>query len=291
LTATDEATKISGFTTLTVAAAGKAPILRKVTISPLNPEIKTGQPVQFTAMGDYSDKSTHEITNAVEWKSSDEKVLAINAEGLATPSLRSGNPLISGIDKTTKLHQSTTTYVEMPGVKRLTLTPKSASVISGEAEPVTAMAILAGGARMKVNHAVEWTFYPDTAMMIWGNSHVQGGDPGDVTIEAFEPFSEEKDTMTLKVLPPVLRRIKIESPSPTISINQTLQLTAEGILSNGNPSPTPLGKVHWTTSKSNVIDVVTQTGEATAKAVGKSEITATDLTTGVEGILELEAVP
>ena len=78
LTATDEATKISGFTKLTVPEKGRGPALKQITISPLNPEIKDGRKVQFTAMGLFSDKSTHEITHSVKWKSSDSEVLAID---------------------------------------------------------------------------------------------------------------------------------------------------------------------------------------------------------------------
>jgi hypothetical protein len=287
LKATDEATKIFGSTKLTVPVEGKGPILKKVTISPLNPDIKTGEPVPFTAMGEFSDKSKHEVTNSVKWESSDPKVLGIDSKGLATPSLRSGNPLIRALDEKTNESGSTTAYVEMPGVKHLTLTPKTVSVISGDAVPVKAMAILAGGARMKINHAVEWTMSnQNAAMMILNNEQVKGLEPEEVSIEAYEPFSEEKDTMTLKVLPPVLRSILVDSLSPTMTINEAMQFTAAGTMSDGKPAK-PLKKLHWTTSKENVVEITTA-GWAKAKAKGKSEITATDLATGVFGSREVE---
>src|SRR6185437_16697950 len=88
--ATGDGGKITGMTKLTVAAPGKAPVLKKVTISPLNPDLKD-EPVRFKAMGLFSDKSTHEITLLVTWESSDNKVLSIDKRGVATPGLEEGH--------------------------------------------------------------------------------------------------------------------------------------------------------------------------------------------------------
>ena len=74
---------MSGRTKVTVPAAGKAPKLTKLTIEPLNPDIKDGTPVQLTATGDYADGSSHEITDKVKWESSDPKTLTIDAKGVA----------------------------------------------------------------------------------------------------------------------------------------------------------------------------------------------------------------
>src|SRR5437879_5424208 len=153
----DAASQISGSTKITVPPAGKAPTLRKVTISPLNPDIKDGTPVPFKAMGSYSDGSTHEITDKVTWESSDLKILAIDSKGVARAKLLTGtgNPLIRGSDPATGLYQSATAYVDMPGVKSITLSPKDISIVSGDAMPVTATAALYGGGEMRVNDLVQ----------------------------------------------------------------------------------------------------------------------------------------
>ena len=65
-----------------------------------------------------------------------------------------------------------------------------------------------------------------------------------------------------------------------------MQFTAAGTMSDGKPAK-PLKKLHWTTSKENVVEITTA-GWAKAKAKGKSEITATDLATGVFGSREVE---
>jgi hypothetical protein len=118
---------------------------------------------------------------------------------------------------------------------------------------------------------------------------VEGAEPGEVTIEAHEPFSDKKDTMTLKVLPPVLKSIQVDALKPTMTVNEAMEFTAKGTMSDGKPAK-PFKKIHWTSSEEIVIEI-TPFGWAKAKAPGKSTLTATDLTTGVFGTREVEVLP
>jgi DNA-binding beta-propeller fold protein YncE len=70
---------ISGTTTLTVQ-----PALVSIAITPVNPSIKVGTTLQFTATGTYSDSSTQNLTNSVTWTSSKPAIATINTSGLAT---------------------------------------------------------------------------------------------------------------------------------------------------------------------------------------------------------------
>ena len=61
-----------------------APILHSITLAPLNPIIGPGQSQQFSATGVYWDSSTANISNAVNWSSSNTAVATINSAGLTT---------------------------------------------------------------------------------------------------------------------------------------------------------------------------------------------------------------
>ena len=70
---------ISGTTTLTVQ-----PALVSIMITPVNPSLKVGATLQFTATGHYSDSSTQNLTSSVTWTSSKPGVATISTSGLAT---------------------------------------------------------------------------------------------------------------------------------------------------------------------------------------------------------------
>ncbi|HET8823655.1 MAG TPA: Ig-like domain-containing protein, partial [Terriglobales bacterium] len=70
---------IVGSGNLTVTA-----ILQSITVTPAGAAINKGQTQQFTAMGNYSDGTTQNLTTSVSWSSSASAVATISGIGLAT---------------------------------------------------------------------------------------------------------------------------------------------------------------------------------------------------------------
>jgi hypothetical protein len=273
-------------TRLTVASAGKAPVLKKVTISPLNPDIKD-EPVQFKAMGLFSDKSTHEITLLVTWESSADKVVSIDKRGVATPGLEEGHPLIRGLDPTTGLSQSTTVYVTPSGIKSISVSTTTISIPSGDEANVSLTGSLYSGGTRPVNRLVQWTSSdPNVADMIAAGTKVEGKSPGDATIEAFEPNSKASDTFDIKVLPAVLRSIWLSPTDKPITFDQKLKFEATGVFSDS--SNIILTNLKWSAVPPDLVDL-NQEGEAQAKKTGVVTITAEDPVTHVTGSIEIRA--
>jgi hypothetical protein len=287
--ATDAATKVSGFTKVTVAAAGKLPALHDFTIEPLNPDIK-GVPVQFKAKGTFADKSTHEITGKVKWESAHPRILRIEEDtGLARPTLQSGAVLIRASDRATNRQKSTTTYVEFPGIVRLTVSPKDVSVRKGDRVQVDIIATLRGGTPMKVHDLVQWTPADEkTAVHVPGSNEVLGVAAGATNFEVFESTSETSATFTVTVLPLVLDSIAVLPLGETIPVGQTLAFVATGQMSDLTLQP--LDKPTWSSSRPDLIDV-DQIGVATAKAPGDAVIKVQDRATGIVGTVGVTAVP
>jgi hypothetical protein len=65
-------------------AAGGAPTLSSIALTPQNPAITAGNTEQFTATGTYSDNSTQNLTATATWTSSATGVATVNSSGLAT---------------------------------------------------------------------------------------------------------------------------------------------------------------------------------------------------------------
>lgn len=276
--ATDAAARVSGSTRVTVPGAGKAPTLQSIGITPLNPDFRPGTQVQFKAMGLYSDGSTHEITSKVKWESSDPKKVLIDAKGLARPGLFSGSPLIRASDPVTNRYQSTTVYVEMPGVKELTVSPAQIRVAKGQAVAVTVTAAFHGGGTMKVNEQVRWTpADPRVATALRGGGQVHGGAEGETTIEVLDPSSGQSDILYVTVLPPALTSIMIFPAGETIHIGQKVKFEATGFYSGGGSKN--LDKPRWASSNPRVVDIDQASGEATGKGDGAATITVMDRVT------------
>ena len=73
------------------AAPAASPVLKSITLSPLNPSLMHGVPRGFRADGTFSDGSTKTVTTSVEWSSSADKIVSIDSKGVATAQADSGS--------------------------------------------------------------------------------------------------------------------------------------------------------------------------------------------------------
>ena len=58
---------------------GAGPALIGIGVSPVNPKVVLGEDIQFTATGFYANQTTVDITDTVEWATSDESVLTVSS--------------------------------------------------------------------------------------------------------------------------------------------------------------------------------------------------------------------
>jgi len=290
VTAVDARTDIGGSTGVTVFAAGKAPKLTAIAIAPLNPEIKNGESVPFTATGTYADKSTHEITEKVKWESSHPTFLVIDEfSGVARPRLLSGNSLVRATDPATNLYRSTTVYVEFPGILRIDVTPKDVRIGKGDVTWLTVTATLRGGGQMEVNDLVQCTpVEEDVVEVVPGDTRVKGVAAGKTSVEVFEATSGSSQTIDVTVLPPALVDIVVIPIGERIRVGQTLEFAASGRLSDLTLQD--LDKPTWRALTPDLIDV-DSSGGVTGKKPGDAVVQVTDRVTGISGTVEVTVVP
>ena len=92
-------------------AAGSAPTLIAIAISPSNAAMATGNQQSFTAVGTYSNGTTLNITGQMRWISSSPSVASISVRGLAAalnPGVATISATLNGVTSTTSLTVSTT---------------------------------------------------------------------------------------------------------------------------------------------------------------------------------------
>jgi uncharacterized protein YjdB len=140
---------LSGSTTLTVTAA----TLQSIAVTPANPSITKGTPLQFTATGTYSDTTTKNITTSVTWTSGTPSVATIAPSGLAA-GVAAGASVITaampGVSGTTTLTVTAATLLS------IAITPASPSLGVGAAQQLTATGTYSDATKQNITALVTW---------------------------------------------------------------------------------------------------------------------------------------
>lgn len=246
---------------VTVAAAN----LSSISVAPAASSIPVNTTQQFTAVGNYSDGSSRDLTALVTWASST-ATTTIDPTGLAT-GITAGNTTISATLGT--VSGSTSLTVTAPVIASLTVTPDGLTLGIGMKQQFTATATYTDGSSQDLTAAVAWTSSDITVASIDGNGLATTAGAGTVTITA--TVGAVSDTATLTVVPAQLLSISITPANTSIALGTTQQFTATGIFDDGSTQQLP--SVTWSSSNVNVASVNTS-GLATSTGAGTVTITA-----------------
>jgi len=145
---------VNGSTVMTVVIPAT---LQSITVTPANPSIPIGEVQPFTAIGTYSDNSTHDLTSQVTWASANTSVATISnasiSPGVAT-GLATGTSTITatfdGISGTTVL-TVTPVILEM-----IMLTPLATSIEVGGTVQYMAMGMYSDNSMKDFTSQVTW---------------------------------------------------------------------------------------------------------------------------------------
>src|SRR5215831_5145487 len=117
-------TASSGSVTGSAALTVSAPAVVSIIVTPANPSVAAGLTQQFAATGTFTDGGTQNITNSVNWSSSNTAAATINAAGLAG-TVAQGATTIQAVSGT--VTGSTTLTVIAPALVSIAVTPSNAS--------------------------------------------------------------------------------------------------------------------------------------------------------------------
>ncbi len=279
--------------------------LASITVTPADPTIATGTKKQFTALATFSDGTVIDWTTAAAWTTSNPEVTIGNSfgsYGLAA-SLATATTVtftIKATDTINNISGTTTLYVTDP--QSIAVTPANPYMSVGKTHQFKATATLpdlsTGGTTTTTQDLTTYATWTTTSGGVATVSDTTGSKgrlvsiaPGTTDIRA-DIMTSLSTTVpgstTLTVTGTSLASITIApDPAGPITVGSPLQFAATGNYPTGSP-PTQdfTNSVIWRSSKTSVA-TIDNTGLATAVAVGKTTIKATDPITGISKSITL----
>ena len=275
VTITAASGSVSGAMNLTVTPA----VLVSIALIPANPSIANGTQQQFAATGIYTDASTHDVTAAVAWSSSDSTVASISnaagTKGLAT-SAAQGSVTISATQGT--IVGSTGLTVTPAVLVSIAVIPANASIANGTGQQFAASGTYTDNSTQPLTSAVNWSSSDTTVASISNAPGSKGlaSSAGQGTATITATLGAVSGSTGLTVTAATLVSIAITPLSPSMTDGSTQQFTATGTYTD-NSTQNLSASVTWSSSDASIASVSNapaSNGLATAVGIGTTSIGA-----------------
>jgi len=265
---------IVGTTQVTVTNAQ----LVSISISPTNPSIVLGTPLNLKAIGIYSDNTNQEITNLVIWSSANTNVAEIsnlpNQEGNVTSAGKGKTSItatMSGIEGTTNL---TVTDAVLTSIA---VTPTNPSIVLGTTLQLQATGIYSDNSTQSLNNLVIWSS-SDSEVAVVSNTN---GSEGVVTSVGkgvgiiTAKLGDTSGSTSLTITDEELISLSITPTNPFIALGIEVQLTATGTYTDQS-TQNVTASVTWSSSNTLVATISNVSGhEGTAFGVSAGDVIIT----------------
>ncbi len=250
--------------------------LTQITLNPEAPNLPLGTQLSLTALGLYSDGSSQDLSDQVNWNSADTGIVDIDAKGLVQP---------QGIG-------STNVSASLAGISRtLTITVSSAILNSieisaandslplGQQQALRALGHYSDGTLQDISEQVTWQSSPPSTLAIDNASGKRGLATalavGSATATA--TLGAVSGSLELIVSPATLTSIDISPPDARLALGTQTTFLANGYYSDGTVRDIST-LVSWSTANPGLAAISNATDEhglANALGVGATSVTAT----------------
>jgi trimeric autotransporter adhesin len=248
------------------------PALQTITIAPANLQLPAGVSQQFSATGNYTNSTTHDLTSSANWSSSNPGVAAINPSGLAT-TFANGSSSISAalgsISAVTGLTVSSATLVS------ITVNPPAPFIGLGTTQQFTATGTFTDSSTMDLTTSATWTSGDVAVATVNSGGLGTSVAIGPVAITATLGGISGSAQMTVTSASMV--SIAVSPASAGIPLGQKQAFTAIGTFTDGSTQNVN-NSVVWSSSSPTVATVSNTPGTsglATGTGSGNSVISAT----------------
>jgi 6-phosphogluconolactonase (cycloisomerase 2 family) len=266
---------VVGSTSLAVTPA----VLVSIALIPANPSIANGTQQPFAATGTYTDASTHDVTAAVTWSSSDTTIARISnasgSNGLAT-SLSQGAVTITA---TLGAIVATTGLTVTPAaLVSLAVIPANSSIANGTGQQFAATGTYTDNSTQPLTTSASWSSSDTTVATVSNASGSNGlaSSAGQGTATITATIGTISGSTGLTVTAATLVSIAITPISPSITDGTTQQFTATGTYTD-NSAQNLTASVTWASSDTTIASVSNAAGSgglAAAAGVGTTSISA-----------------
>jgi trimeric autotransporter adhesin len=295
-TFTSGSLSIQGTAQLTVTLANMVSISIKA-VNPgsggtaANPSIAVNTSQAFTAIGTFTDGSTHNVSTLVSWSSSTPSVATI---GLHNPTAQGIAPGTTTISATTgAVTGSIPLTVTSATLASIAVAPSGQSIPVGVKLNLTAVGSFSDGTTQDLTVPSNWASTNPSVATV-SNSGASSGlttsvSPGSTTITATAPASlgSVVGSATLTVNTATLQSIAVKisgNGKPFTAPGGTVAFTAKGAYSDGTTQDITKA-VSWGSSN-HAVATIAANGVATAQGSGTTNISATQGgITGTQGLL------
>ena len=277
----------TGFIVLGLLAAcgggdqGRDPILGlptanvlSVTVTPATAALPVAGTVQLTAVANYADGSSHDVTTASAWTSATPAVASVSASGGLATGVSAGSSVLGASFGGKSGSATLTVNPALPPVAltSVTVTPATAALPVAGTVQLTAVANYADGSSHDVTALSAWTSAtPAVATVSASGGLATGVSVGSSVLGA--SFGGQSGSATLTVNPAVLLSIALTPVAPSIAIGATQQFIVNGSYSDGS-SRNVGALASYVSATPAVATIGAATGLASGVSAGSTLVTA-----------------
>lgn len=240
--------------------------LSSIAVQGKEASLPLGSSEQFTAIGNYTDGSTMDLTLKVGWTSSAPGVAPITSAGTASAK-SAGNASIaaalSGISGAANLSVTSAALVS------IAVNAGHPSLPLGTGEQLTATGTYTDGTTRDLTASATWTTSSPAVLSVAGGA-IQTKSAGAAAVSASS--SSITGSTNLTVTAPQLLAITVSAASTSVPVGESLQLNATGTYSDGSTQDLT-GTSAWRSSSSTVLNLHGP-GLVSGLAVGAATVTA-----------------
>ncbi len=261
-------TRISSSVSDEVSVTVTEAALRNIVVTPGISTVAAGLTRQFTATGEYTDNTTQDITDTVNWQTAEPAIATVDTSGLATGVATGDTEVTATLGNISGKSMLTVTAAEPVSIA---VTPASASHPVGFELGYTAAATLSDSQVIDVTNQASWVSSAPGIVSITANTGV-ASFVAEGTAEITATFMGLNDTADAEVTAAELVSLKVTPGTQSIALGLTEQYVATGTYSD-NTSADLTDIATWQSSDTGVA-VIDLAGLATSLATGTTTISA-----------------
>ncbi|WP_457981839.1 beta strand repeat-containing protein [Aeromonas sp. AE23HZ002T15] len=252
----------SAGTVLTVTNA----TVSQIQITPPTLTLAKGTKGKLTAIATYSDNTTQDISNLVDWNSSDIGVATVNLSGEVTAVTIGSATLTGSVGSVTSNPVSLS--VTNPSVNQIDLSATASTLAAGTKTQLTAVASYSDGSSQNITGLVSWSSSDSNVATVDTSGEVTAVAPGTATITG--SFGGQTSTLTITVTAATVSAIQISTPLASLALGTNGQLKALATYSD-NTVVDVTSQASWSSSSPTLVSVDAN-GQIKALAVGSAII-------------------
>ncbi|MGL5815433.1 MAG: beta strand repeat-containing protein [Aeromonas sp.] len=252
----------SAGTVLTVTNAS----VSQIQITPPTLTLAKGTKGKLTAIATYSDNTTQDISNLVDWNSSDIGVATVNLSGEVTAVTIGSATLTGSVGSVTSNPVSLS--VTNPSVNQIDLSATASTLAAGTKTQLTAVANYSDGSSQNITGLVSWSSSDSNVATVDTSGEVTAVAPGTATITG--SFGGQTSTLTITVTAATVSAIQISTPLASLALGTNGQLKALATYSD-NTVVDVTSQASWSSSSPTLVSVDAN-GQIKALAVGSAII-------------------